>query len=82
MIKIIVSLIVVFTSLNSFAQNQVLNGETNPNDKAQNCNEVAAYKLFPTQNMWTFIKLNTRNGRMWQVQFDIEGDNRLKPFCS
>lgn len=33
-------------------------------------------RLFPTQNMWTFIKLNTRNGQMWQIQFDINGDNR------
>ncbi len=35
-----------------------------------------AYRLFPTTNMWTFIKLNTRNGQMWQVQYDVEGDNR------
>lgn len=38
--------------------------------------EHAVYKLFPTQNMWTFIKLNTRNGEMWQVQYDVQGDNR------
>jgi len=37
---------------------------------------IAVFKLFPTQNMWTFIKLNTRNGQMWQVQYDINGDNR------
>ena len=39
-------------------------------------NDVAIYRLFPTQNMWTFIKLNTRNGLMWQVQFDVQSDNR------
>ena len=33
----------------------------------------AVYKLFPTKNMWTFIKLDTRNGRMWQVQFSVKG---------
>lgn len=38
-------------------------------------NEI--YKLFPTNNIWTFIKLNTRNGKMWQVQFDI-GENRFE----
>lgn len=32
------------------------------------------YKLFPTSNMWNFIKLNTRNGKMWQVQFDTGSD--------
>ena len=28
--------------------------------------------------MWPFIKLNTRNGEMWQVQYDIEGDDRFE----
>lgn len=31
------------------------------------------FKLYPTDNMWTFIKLDTRNGKMWQVQFSIKG---------
>ncbi|OVE61796.1 hypothetical protein [Chryseobacterium mucoviscidosis] len=36
------------------------------------------YQLFPTKNFWTFIKLNTRNGKMWQVHFAVkEGDNRV-----
>jgi hypothetical protein len=35
------------------------------------------YRLFPTQNFWTFIKLNTRNGQLWQVQFDLDGINRF-----
>ena len=32
----------------------------------------------PTTNMWTFIKLDTRNGRMWQVQYDIQGEDRME----
>lgn len=36
---------------------------------------IMPYKLYPTSNMWTFIKLDTRNGKMWQVQFSIEGDD-------
>ncbi len=36
------------------------------------------YVLYPTNNIWTFIKLNTRNGKMTQVQFDIEGNNRFE----
>jgi hypothetical protein len=47
------------------------------NVSAQNDDDVV-YCLFPTQNMWTFIKLNTRNGQMWQVQFDVEGANRFQ----
>lgn len=78
MTKIIISLFVVITSLNSFAQNPGINKEVNPNDKTQKCHEFAVYKLFPTENMWTFIKLNTKNGKMWQVQFDVEGDDRFE----
>lgn len=44
--------------------------------------DAVAYLLFPTENMWTFIKLNTRNGQMWQVQYDVEGDNRFEIYLN
>lgn len=53
----------------------------NVNISEQN-QDAVIYQLFPTQNMWTFIKLNTRNGQMWQVQFDIEGENRFETFLN
>lgn len=31
------------------------------------------FQLFKTQNMWTFLKLNTRTGQIWQVQFSVKG---------
>jgi hypothetical protein len=34
--------------------------------------EVPVYKLYPTDNYWTFLKLDTRNGRIWQVHFTID----------
>lgn len=37
-------------------------------------NNNATFKLFETTNMWTFIKLDTRNGLMWQVQYAINDD--------
>lgn len=49
----------------------------NENTLVQN-NDAVAFQLFPTQNMWTFLKLNTRNGQIWQVQYDVEGDNRFE----
>ena len=36
------------------------------------------YKLYPTDNMWTFLKLDTCTGSVWQVQFVINGDNRMQ----
>lgn len=28
--------------------------------------------------MWTFIKLNTRNGQMWQVQYSMKTEGRFE----
>jgi hypothetical protein len=36
----------------------------------------AVYRLFRTTNVWTFIKLDTRDGRMWQVQYDVQSNNQ------
>ena len=38
-------------------------------------NPDVRYRLFPTQNIWTFLKLDTMTGQIWQVQFSVEGDN-------
>ena len=43
------------------------------------------YKLFLTQNTWALIKLDTRNGRIWQVHFSIstmgyEGTLNINPY--
>lgn len=43
---------------------------------------TVSFRLFPTQNMWTFLKLDTRNGKIWQVQYDIEGDNRFETYLN
>lgn len=34
---------------------------------------AVTYRLFSTRNMYTFIKLDTRNGKMWQVQWSTKG---------
>ena len=33
--------------------------------------EAPIYQLFSTQNTWALIKLDTRNGKLWQVHFTI-----------
>jgi len=34
------------------------------------------FRLFPTSNIWTFLMLNTMDGRIWQLQYDVQGKNR------
>ncbi len=33
--------------------------------------------LYETQNMWTFIMLDTYTGKNWQVQFSVEGEDYM-----
>lgn len=33
---------------------------------------AARYKLYQTENLWTFIKLDTRTGQMWQLQYTVD----------
>ena len=66
---------VLFAAFNSvFAQDQVENIEVTPEDIELESHTIGKYRLFKTTNRWTFIKLDTQNGRMWQVQYDT-GDN-------
>ena len=69
--KIIISLFVVLaTTTASFAQDQ-----STPMSIVSPDSDVV-YRLFSTKNKWTYIKLNTRNGQMWQVQYSLEDNNR------
>lgn len=63
-----VTLIFVLFAANSFAQST----SEAPHQNISTDSEVA-YRLFSTHNMYTFIKLDTRNGKMWQVQWSTKG---------
>ena len=41
-----------------------------------------AYKLYPTENMWTFLELETFTGKIWQVQYSVSGDRFKVPVNS
>ena len=75
--KIIILLFVFICCLTSCSNQSIATDKTEKaNSPEPVCN--ATYQLFPTQNMWTFIKLNTRDGRMWQVQYDVKGSERFE----
>lgn len=56
----------------SIAQSQTKQSNT---VQQKQVSENAIYQLLPTKNYWTFIKLDTRNGKMWQVHFSVADDN-------
>lgn len=55
-------------------QGQTPLNSINTTEKIEKQAEAPIYRLFPTENYWTFIKLDTRNGKMWQVHFSITED--------
>jgi len=62
--------ILLFTTV-SYGQTQSKPANTVQQKKVS---DNSIYQLFPTKNYWTFIKLDTRNGKMWQVHFSVEDD--------
>lgn len=40
--------------------------------------EQEQYVLYPTQNMWTFLKLNTTTGQIRHVQYGMERQERFE----
>jgi hypothetical protein len=69
--KIFFSLTFALVTIVSFGQTQT---KSNKIVQQKPVSENNIYQLFPTRNYWTFIKLDTRNGRMWQVHFSVKDD--------
>ncbi|MGJ1015009.1 hypothetical protein ACR77X_13935 [Bacteroides salyersiae] len=45
--------------------------------KYGNEQQTKEFKLYPTQNMWTFLELNTATGQIYQIQFSMKSNERL-----
>lgn len=73
-------LITIFASLlfvtNACSQNTAaVNQELNEISKITELVTPSAYKLYATENMWTFLELDTATGIIWQVQYSVKGDD-------
>lgn len=66
--------IFALTTISTFSQST----SEAPKQNISTDNNVT-FRLFSTRNMYTFIKLNTRNGQMWQVQWDTKGSENRVP---
>lgn len=38
-------------------------------------NPLAAFRLYPTSNRWNFVKLDTRTGQIWMVQYSLDKES-------
>ena len=59
-----------FLSSSIFAQNQQSKSDTLSN--SPNIIEPFNYSIFPTNDESIFIKLDSRNGKMWQIQLYMD----------
>ena len=86
--KFIFSLIYVLVASTNYAKEYSNKLEGTPIDVkpsenvTQQTDSAVIYRLFPTQNMWNFIKLNTRNGQMWQVQYNPDESKRFETYLN
>lgn len=69
----------IVISLNIYGQ--ALKDTTTSSEVNGTNNNGWAYQLYPTENMYTFLKLDTRNGRIWQVQYSMDED-RFETFLN
>lgn len=45
--------------------------------KYGNEQQTKEFQLYPTQNMWSFLELNTITGQIYQIQFSMKSNERL-----
>ena len=44
--------------------------------------ELSNFKLYPTENIYTFLKLDTRDGTITQVQWSMEDETRFEYYLN
>lgn len=59
--------ILFFVSFFCFAQSEKTEAYQDPK---------VPFRLFETRNNWNYIMLDTITGKMWMIQYDIQGNNR------
>jgi len=73
----LITLIFVLFATTSFAQST-----SEASHQNISTDSAVVYRLFATRNMYNFIKLNTRTGQMWQVQWGTESKHRFETTLS
>jgi hypothetical protein len=72
--KLFFAIMFTLTTINTFSQST----SEAPKQNISTDSNIT-FRLFSTRNMYTFIKLNTRNGQMWQVQWDTKSSQFETP---
>ena len=69
---LVASLTIAVLLLSSNASAQGVNSVPKKEDPIRESDDAFRYRMFGTQNMWTFILLDTTSGQAWQVQYSVD----------
>ena len=76
--RLMTAIVVILIKTLATSWAQIGKGKEENKQEAQNqtvqTTGIARYKLYPTENLWTFIKLDTRTGQIWQLQYTVDED--------
>lgn len=73
--KLLFAIIIFLATISAF-------GQTVAPIQNISTDSTVVYRLFSTSNTYNFIKLNTRNGQMWQVQWGTQSKYRFETTLS
>lgn len=75
--KVLLFLVLAMATLSVMAQS-----DSNTKNTNQSPDKNVNFRLFQTNNRWTFLKLDTRNGIIVHVQYSLEGNALQYPLNS
>ena len=70
LLLLLLLLFIPFISFSQEIKSKVDNGILSINKQET----IDKFKLYRTDNMWTFLKLDTSSGEIWQVQYSVNKD--------
>ena len=73
--RILIILVSLVFSIGTFSQNY--SSESNTKSTVASPDDNVNFRLFKTNNRWTFLKLDTRNGVITHVQYSTENRSEM-----
>lgn len=76
--RILIILVSLVFSIGTFSQNY--SSESNTKSTVASPDDNVNFRLFQTNNRWTFLKLDTRNGVITHVQYSTENRSEMMEY--
>lgn len=83
--RLSIKLLIIVLFITNFSNG--LNGQADslpgpPDMELTESGSKVNFRIYPTENMWNFIKLDTRDGRLWMVQYSLDDKNQFQRYLN